>query len=399
MKKSAYRYHQSKLKIKNILIVIICICLLCVTIYFHLTRIKLMIKGYGFDAQNIILSLDDEQIDEYLLYDGKIDFDMWDQVKNQKHYYDYQYYSQLYKEKSYQDIVKEIDQFYQLYERKLSTLKYDIPLCRELMKTYSIHDISNLTNYPYTYQQVKDYLKINGCIIEDIPKYIQTKKEPLEAVLSVSYPFIDSHNKVNHQYIINEPEHYLILIKKGFQISSEYVPSDLIKVNIPIAPDNTHDMLRKDAANALKQMYDDALKLNYHLVLNSGYRSYNEQKKLYDYYFTIYDEVTASGLVAIPGTSEHQLGLGVDLTSQSIIDEQRMVFGDTEEYKWVVQNAHLYGFILRYPKDRSATTGTANEPWHLRYVGKTVAKEIYDHQWTLEDYILHHGFDYHISRK
>lgn len=182
-------------------------------------------------------------------------------------------------------------------------------------------------------------------------------------------------------------------------IHEEDEPKDLVKVAIPNAPDNESDLLRKDAADALKNMYDDALKEDMHLVLNSGYRSYQQQKDIYDEYFRIYDEVTASGLVAEPGVSEHQLGLGVDLTSQSVLDGERMVFGDTKEYQWVKKNAHRYGFILRYPPERSKVTGTTNEPWHLRYVGKDAAKEIYEKDWVLEDYILHYGFSYLLKEK
>ena len=107
--------------------------------------------------------------------------------------------------------------------------------------------------------------------------------------------------------------------------------------------------------------------------------------EIYEEYFRKYDKITASKLVSKPGSSEHQLGLGVDLTSQSVVDKKRMVF------------AHKYGFILRYPKDRSSFTGIANEPWHFRYVGKKIAKIIYDNDWILEDYILKYGFDYELK--
>ncbi|MEI3401726.1 MAG: D-alanyl-D-alanine carboxypeptidase family protein [Clostridia bacterium] len=72
--------------------------------------------------------------------------------------------------------------------------------------------------------------------------------------------------------------------------------------------------------------------------------------EIYEEYFRKYDKITASKLVSKPGSSEHQLGLGVDLTSQSVVDKKRMVFGDSDEYKWVIKNAHKYGFIFRYRK-------------------------------------------------
>lgn len=390
-------YYKKKTHFKVIIIVIICFLIIIPTIIFNMTRIKLMIKGYGFNEQNVILSLDDQMIDEYLSLDRFIDFDRWDKLENQKHYYDYDYYSKLKEDLKDNEIIKYIDEFYALYDSKLKKSGYDISICRKLMKKLSIDDFYEIADEKY--KDIKDYLNTYGCIIKDIPEYMKSKKDVKEAILSISYPFIDSRNQVNRTYMINEPNHLLVLIKKGFCVDSQYVPNDLVKVNIPIAPDNSHDMLRKEAADALKEMYDDALKEGYHLVLNSGYRSYSEQKKIYDEYFRIYDEITAAGLVSVPGSSEHQLGLGVDLTSQSVIDKEKMVFGDTKEYQWAIQNAHHYGFILRYPKNRSNITGTANEPWHFRYVGKEVANEIYEKNWTLEEYVLNHGLSYDLSLK
>ena len=144
-------------------------------------------------------------------------------------------------------------------------------------------------------------------------------------------------------------------------------------------------------------MYKDAQKQGLHRVINSAYRSYEEQKKIYDEYFRIYDSVTASKLVAIPGCSEHQLGLSVDLTSQNVLDGTYSLFGNTPEYQWVINHAHEYGFILRYPKDKTNITGTANEPWHFRYVGKKAAREMYEKNLTLEEYTLKHGFSYPVT--
>ena len=79
----------------------------------------------------------------------------------------------------------------------------------------------------------------------------------------------------------------------------------------------------------------------------------------------------------------------IDMTSQSVVDKQRLVFGDTTEYKWVVENCAKYGFIVRFTEGTDGITGISHEPWHLRYVGKKVAKEIKDQNWTLEEYCLY----------
>jgi D-alanyl-D-alanine carboxypeptidase len=136
-------------------------------------------------------------------------------------------------------------------------------------------------------------------------------------------------------------------------------------------------------------MIKDAKKEGMYLLLNSGYRSYEEQEKIYQETEQKYGGAYAAEYVATPGASEHQTGLGIDMTSQSVVDKQRLVFGDTTEYKWVVENCAKYGFIVRFTEGTDGITGISHEPWHLRYVGKKVAKEIKDQNWTLEEYCLY----------
>lgn len=94
----------------------------------------------------------------------------------------------------------------------------------------------------------------------------------------------------------------------------------------------------------------------------------------------------AAKWVAVPGTSEHQTGLALDIvaTSYQILDKKQET---TAEQKWLIKNSYKYGFILRYPSDKSEITGIGYEPWHYRYVGKEAAKEIYDKGVCLEEYL------------
>ena len=94
----------------------------------------------------------------------------------------------------------------------------------------------------------------------------------------------------------------------------------------------------------------------------------------------------AGTVVAVPGTSEHQIGLALDIVSSEYmnLDEKQM---ETEDQQWLMENSWKYGFILRYPLDKSDITGIIFEPWHYRYVGKKAAKEIYEQDITLEEYL------------
>ncbi len=97
-------------------------------------------------------------------------------------------------------------------------------------------------------------------------------------------------------------------------------------------------------------------------------------------------EEKAGTVVAVPGTSEHQLGLAVDLVSSEHVQLDEGA-EKTEGYKWLVKNCHKYGFILRYPNGATDITGIIYEPWHFRYVGEEAAAEIMEAGITLEEYL------------
>lgn len=145
----------------------------------------------------------------------------------------------------------------------------------------------------------------------------------------------------------------------------------------------------------LQDMMDDCRAAGLNPLICSSYRTMDKQKKLYknkvdEYLAQGYSqkdaEAAAGELVAVPGTSEHQLGLAldiVDVANQVLVERQE----NTEVQKWLMKNSWKYGFILRYPTDKSDITGISYEPWHYRYVGKEAAKEIYEAGICLEEYL------------
>ena len=140
----------------------------------------------------------------------------------------------------------------------------------------------------------------------------------------------------------------------------------------------------------LQKMFDDMRDDGVYPVVASVYRTEQEQQQIYDESMAEYIEegysesdakTETERWVAIPGTSEHQLGLGVDINADGINS-----YG-YEVYNWLAQNAYRYGFIYRYPENKVAITGIANEPWHYRYVGVNAATEIYKRGICLEEYL------------
>lgn len=142
-------------------------------------------------------------------------------------------------------------------------------------------------------------------------------------------------------------------------------------------------------AGALNDMLSDAEVQGYEVHLNAGFRTSAEQQALFDDKVAAfcaggYDDVTASELagqwVSRPGTSEHELGLAVDIGTET-----------PALYDWLQDNSWRYGFIQRYPENKTALTGVAHEPWHYRYVGKEAAAEMYAQGLCLEEYLAQYN--------
>lgn len=139
----------------------------------------------------------------------------------------------------------------------------------------------------------------------------------------------------------------------------------------------------------LQEMFDAARAEGIYPIVREGYRTAEEQQEILDDKIQTYinqgysqsrAEKTAKEWVALPGTSEHQLGIAVD------INADKSKCSNEEVYAWLAENAYKYGFVLRYPPGKQKITGTSYEPWHYRYVGIEAAKEIYERGICLEEY-------------
>ena len=192
----------------------------------------------------------------------------------------------------------------------------------------------------------------------------------------------------------------IFLVNRQHVISEQYVPDSLRKTQV-------HGMsqsMREDAAAALEELFQAAQSEGIRLSTVSGYRSYSKQSLIYSRKVgRTGSEAEADKLVARPGTSEHQLGLAMDLATRdsSTLSER---FASTAEGQWVYANCQRFGFIVRYLKGYEDVTGYSYEPWHIRYVGRENAEaiaasglplETYLSGWKLElyDYLIHQAMN------
>ncbi|MCQ2417064.1 MAG: D-alanyl-D-alanine carboxypeptidase family protein [Oscillospiraceae bacterium] len=160
-----------------------------------------------------------------------------------------------------------------------------------------------------------------------------------------------------------------------------YVNGILIANKTYALPSDYNPGLDADTETAFNEMAAAASQDGLSLWICSGFRSFETQSTLYNNYCARDGKAAADRYSARPGHSEHQTGLGIDINMASD------AFNDTPEAKWLAENCWKYGFIIRYPQGKENITGYKYEPWHCRYLGKSIADDVYHSGLTLEEYL------------
>lgn len=199
----------------------------------------------------------------------------------------------------------------------------------------------------------------------------------------------DSSEKIE----VEDPNDILVLVNKQYRLPADYEPSDLVIPNVrfPFEEDLERKYMREVAAIALEELFAESEKTGLNLFATSGYRSFSRQQQIFPNNVNKVGFTEANVYSAFPGESEHQTGLAMDVTSHEVNFRLTESFGTTDEGIWIRENAHKFGYIIRYPEGKEHITGYTYEPWHLRYVGKEAAKEIFEHDLTLEEYLEKRG--------
>ncbi|MEI4770733.1 M15 family metallopeptidase [Psychrobacillus sp. FJAT-51614] len=204
----------------------------------------------------------------------------------------------------------------------------------------------------------------------------QTKDEPIVEPPVVEEPEVDmsgANGYIGNETLPTEPTYIegVLIASKKYPLPSTFDPGE-----------------SKEARAAFEEMAAEARLSNFVLVAFSTYRSFEYQTTLYQRYVSNDGQEAADRYSARPGYSEHQTGLAFDIGEQHFEQHfARESFGETEAGKWVAANAHNYGFIMRYPKEKEKITGYMYEPWHFRYVGEQLASQVYEAGTTLEEYL------------
>lgn len=179
---------------------------------------------------------------------------------------------------------------------------------------------------------------------------------------------------------------YGILVNKYHYLSKDYIPDDLVDIPWKYRFGGANDkiQIRQEVYDAFLEMWNDAYEQGYYLLIDSGFRTYDSQEKVYNDYAKKSGISYADTIAARPGFSEHQTGLAIDMYSKQ--NSSASTFATTDVYKWLTKNVYKYGFILRYPDGQKKITGYNFESWHYRYVGKELAKKVYESGLTYDEY-------------
>ncbi|MBQ5316013.1 MAG: D-alanyl-D-alanine carboxypeptidase family protein, partial [Oscillospiraceae bacterium] len=190
--------------------------------------------------------------------------------------------------------------------------------------------------------------------------------ECIITVKSVSDPDVESNVTVRVKRNVSEPTYVegILIVNKSYPLPSDYNPG-----------------VDPDAQAAVDELISAASAQGLNIYVSSGFRSYDRQTSIYNQYVETSGKDAADTYSARPGYSEHQTGLCFDLNT---IDAS---FGNTPEYEWLKDNAHKYGFIIRFPLGKENITGYTFEPWHIRYLGVENATKVYESGLCLEEYL------------
>ena len=356
-----------KRKLKPICKVIPIILIILLAYPTYLT-VQIVSKDYEFNSVFHIVTkgLKDKVIDNK--YSKTLEVALTDKSFN-KEYVD-SYFTIDYHDKK--NFIKRINNLL-----KIGYSEKDINMINEKL---SDDMIESLSKEEYI-KDIAKYMEFDFFKGENLYRYIDYYvSDYKEAVVSVNIG-LDKEYYTDANVITTFSED--VLANKYNKLDATFEPKNLSAIKSSCVKGKDNHYLSRVAQVAFEEMCDAALQDNMYILSNSAYRSYNDQESVYNTYLNLYGKKYVDNYVAVPGFSEHQTGLALDVASKDY-----NTFKASPEYTWMLDNAYKYGFILRYPEDKQDITGYKYEAWHFRYVGKDAAKYIQENNITYEEYYV-----------
>lgn len=303
-------------------------------------------------------------------------------------YYGYEYYQEyLYKQSN---------------ECKIMELGYTKENAQLMEEKLSEEELMEIMNYEYN-EFIPEFLKCEFFIFKNLDLY-------LSQVITQEDDFFKYHGTdgYDYDYIValtnvgaldpfytntkttNRDDNYQMLVNKYYELGKDYKPDDLVSVSwdYRLGLEKDYKYVRKEAYDAYLEMWHAANKEGIYLLIDSAYRSSEEQEEVFNYYANLKGNTYADSIAARPGFSEHQTGLALDIYAKECANAN--IFKDSKAYAWLSTNSYKYGYILRYPEGKEELTGYNYESWHYRYVGKEIALKVYESGLTYDEYYIYY---------
>ncbi len=271
-------------------------------------------------------------------------------------------------------------------EYKLIQKGYEQSEIDTLKKHLNDKQVKSLLNREYN-KYLVEFTDEKYFMFKNLDKYLDYKKQNKKEDDSKIVAIINT--EANVDWYDNEKEsdtskEELMIVNRLYSIG-EYEPEDVIDAPIAFAYNNIK--LKADVLPVIEELIGDAKEAGYSFILSNGYRSYEEQEKLYNKYVNSYGQQEADAIVARPGHSEYQTGLTFDL---GIYGKSSDKPEETEEYQWLMDNIANYGFIVRHTKEKENLTGYSASSWKLRYVGEEAAQKMKEEDLCFEEYYAYY---------
>ena len=271
---------------------------------------------------------------------------------------------------------------------KLEKLGYDKTQVETILKLKENY-IEDILKKKFN-KNIPNFIKQKYFLYKNLDEYLEYYKENRDEKLSYIVSLVNV--RANHEWYDEDvttksdlSKGNLVLVNKFNQLSSDYTPENVVAISNYYSYDG--NSITETVYEAYKNMWYAAKKEDLTLIVTSSYRDYETQEYLWNKYADTNSEEYADSVSARAGFSEHQTGLALDIVTYNTVMND---FENTDEFKWLQKNAHKYGFILRYPKNKTDLTGYDYESWHYRYVGVDVATAIHEKNITYDEYYAYY---------
>ena len=262
-------------------------------------------------------------------------------------------------------------------EKALKELGYSKEDITVITEKLSETDIEKILNMEYN-QKLASIISAQYYIPDNLDRYLaySPKTDNIDDIISIVNVGADSEWYTNTEET-NLDDGIKMLVNKFHYLNEDYLPDDIVPISNWYAYEG--HSTKKEVYDHYVSMWNDANEQGLVLLVNSSYRTFEEQQEQYD--------MSNDDYASRPGYSEHQTGLALDIVSDGV---QGNEFENTDEFKWLQENAHKYGFILRYPKDKEYISGYNYESWHYRYVGEELATKVKESGLTYDEYYAYY---------